>query len=47
MRPDPCHKNIRTIKKVISGIRNLKELKYPYGYKTKERFRVRGQLFTR
>ena len=32
---------------VISGIRNLKELKYPYGYKTKERFRVRGQLFTR
>jgi len=28
-------------------IRNLKELKYPYGYETKERFRLRGQLFAR
>ena len=32
---------------VISGIRNHEGLIYPYGYRAKERFRVRGQLFER
>jgi len=31
--------------KVISVFRNHEELKYPYGTKTKQCFRLRSQLF--
>jgi hypothetical protein len=33
------------LEKVISGIRNHRELKYPYGYYTKQHFQLCGQLF--